>query len=294
MRHTLLALAALPALAAAPVAAEPVVLKPSSPWNVDFAADSCRLVRLFGDGENRHFLAFQQYSPAEGFGLTVAGQGFKKFRSLGKTMLRFHDAQAPRETTPFTGTIGEYGPGVVYANLGIEDEPLEDEDAADKAQTSLPGVPQLDLEQGKQVQFITLRQGKHEVRLETGSLDQAFAVINQCTLDLLRDWGLDPDRHVTAQTRPRWTNQDVIARRIQREYPAEALRVGEQGIMRMRVIVSPEGMVESCTILKTTQSEELESPACKMMKNARFDPARDAAGAAFRSYYLTSITYKMG
>lgn len=290
MRRTILALTA--ALAAAPAAAEPLVLKPGSPWNVDFAADSCRLVRLFGEGENRHFLAFQQYSPGEGFGLTIAGPGFKKFRSLGKTMLSFHDAQAPRETTPFTGTIGEFGPGLVYATIGIEEKPQQDD--ADPAQTLLPGVPMLDLEQGKQVQFITLRQGKHEVRLETGSLDKAFAVINQCTLDLLRDWGLDPERHVTAQTRPRWTNQDVIARRIQREYPAEALRVGEQGIMRMRVIVSAEGMVESCTILKATQTEELESPACKMMKNARFDPARDAAGAAFRSYYVTSLTYKMG
>lgn len=293
MRRTMLALAApVTALAAAPVAAEPVVLKPSSQWNVDFAADSCRLVRLFGEGENRHFLSFQQYSPGKGFGLTVAGPGFKKFRSLGKTMLNFHDAQAPRETTPFTGTVDEYGTGVIYANLGIEEEPPKDDTAPDP--TLHPGVPMLDLAQGKQAQFIALRQGKHDVRLDTGPLDKAFAVLNQCTLDLVRDWGLDPDRHVTAQTRPHWTNQEAVARRIGREYPAEAARIGEQGIMRMRVIVSAEGLVESCTILKSTQTEELESPACKMMKHARFDPALDAAGVPFRSYFVTSITYKMG
>lgn len=293
MRPTIAALTALSVtLAAAPVRAEQVVLQPSSQWNVDFAPDSCRLVRLFGEGENQHYLAFQQYSPTKGFGLTVAGPGFKKFRSLGKTMLNFHDAQAPRETTPFTGTIGEFGPGVIYANLGIEEEPPQDD--ADPATTLRPGVSTLDLAQGKQVQFITLRQGKHEVRLETGSLDKAFAVLNQCTLDLVRDWGLDPERHVTAQTRPRWTNQEIVVRRIGMEYPAEAARIGEQGIMRMRVIVSAEGMVESCTILKSTQTEELESPACKMMKQARFDPALDAAGVPFRSYFVTSITYKLG
>ena len=293
MRRTMLALVApVTALASVPAAAEPVVLKPSSQWNVDFATDSCRLVRLFGEGENRHFLAFQQYSPGKGFGLTVAGPGFKRFRSLGKTMLNFHDAQAPRETLPFTGTIGEFGPGVIYANIGIEEEPLKDE--ADRDQDLRPGVTMLDLAQGKQAQFVALRQGKQEVRLETGPLDKAFAVINQCTLDLVRDWGLDPDRHVTAQTRPRWTNQDVVVRRIQQEYPAEAARIGEQGIVRMRVIVSAEGTVESCTILKTTQTEELESPACRSMKHARFDPALDAAGVPFRSYFVTSLTYKLG
>lgn len=288
---TLISAVTATVMAAAPAQAEPVVVKPSSPWNVDFAADSCRLVRLFGEGENLHFLAFQQYSPGKGFGLTVAGPGLKRFRSLGRTMINFHDAQPPRETTPFTGTVGEFGTGVIYANLGIEEAPPKDDAAPSQALRS--GVPMLDLAQAKQAKFVALRQGKHEVRLETGPLDEAFAVINQCTLDLVRNWGLDPDRHVTAQTRPRWTNQDVIARRIQQEYPAEAARVGEQGIMRMRVIVSAEGTVESCTILKSTQTQELESPACKMMKQARFDPARDAGGLPFRSYYVTSITYRM-
>jgi TonB family protein len=296
MRSTLFALSALVVtLAAVPVRAAPaapLVLKPSSQWNVDYAVDSCRLVRLFGEGEDQHYLAFQQYSPSKVFGLTIAGPGFKKFRSLEKTMVNFSEAQAPRESLPFTGTIGEFGPGVIYVNFGIQEEPEQPEGEPPKAPG--PGVPALDLAQGKQVQFVTLRQGKHEVRLDTGRLDQAFAVLNQCTLDLVRDWGLDPERHVTAQTRPFWNNQDVIVRRIQREYPAEAARIGEQGIMRMRVIVSAEGTVESCTILKSTQTEELESPACKMMKNATFDPARDAAGVPFRSYFVTSITYKLG
>lgn len=298
MRSALLALAALvPTLASAPLRAEPapvnpVVLKPSSQWNVDYAADSCRLVRLFGEGENQHYLAFQQYGPAKGFGLTIAGPGFKKFRSLETTMIHFSEAQAPRESMPFSGTIGDFGPGVIYVNMGIEEEPAPT--AAEQAKAPGPGVPTLDLAQGKQVQFITLRQGKHAVRLDTGRLDQAFAVLNQCTLDLVRDWGLDPQRHVDAQSRPFWNNQEAIVRRIQREYPAEAARIGEQGIMRMRVIVSAEGTVESCKILKSTETEELESPACKMMKNATFDPARDAAGVPFRSYFVTSITYKLG
>jgi hypothetical protein len=52
--------------------------------------------------------------------------------------------------------------------------------------------------------------------------------------------------------------------------------------------------VESCTILKATQTEQLESPACKVMQRAQFEPARDAAGQPFRSLYVTSIIYRAG
>ena len=114
-----LALVTLAALIAGPALAEPVVLKPDSPWNVDFAEDKCRLTRTFGDGANRHFLAFQQYWPAKDAGLTVAGPAFEKFRSLQRTDVRFFEAQQPLRTTPFTGTVGEYGRGVIYSSLAL-------------------------------------------------------------------------------------------------------------------------------------------------------------------------------
>ncbi|TAD79661.1 MAG: TonB family protein, partial [Sphingomonadales bacterium] len=64
-------------------------------------------------------------------------------------------------------------------------------------------------------------------------------------------------------------------------------------IMRMRVIVADDGTVESCTIISSTNTKRLESPACEVMQRAEFDPARDANGTPFRSLYATSITYRM-
>lgn len=144
------------------------------------------------------------------------------------------------------------------------------------------------------MQFVALKQGGREVRLETGPLGEAFKVLNQCTLDLLRDWGLDAERHLTMQSGPRWINQAALTRKITANYPTGALAQGEQAIMRMRVIVNEQGAVESCTILKATDTERLESPACRVMQGARFEPARDAAGQPFRSLYVTSITYRIG
>jgi TonB family protein len=81
---------------------------------------------------------------------------------------------------------------------------------------------------------------------------------------------------------------------LQALYPQRALTLGEQGIMWMRVIVSPEGAVEDCVIHKGTNTLKLDSPACGMMKLAEFEPARDALGRPFRSYYATTITYRIG
>jgi TonB family protein len=132
------------------------------------------------------------------------------------------------------------------------------------------------------------------VRLETGALDAAFKVLNQCTFDLLRDWGLDPERHLTAQSKPRWVNEAALVRKIVASYPRDALVQGEQAILRMRVIVSAEGTVESCTLIKATNTIKLDSPACEVMQRAQFEPARDANGQPFRSLFATSITYRIG
>ena len=278
-------------LTGTPARAEPIVLSPSSPWNVDFAEDKCRLMRFFGEGDDRHYLLFQQYWPAREAGLTVAGPSFRKFRSLYRTDVRFFDGQDPVRTTPFTGTVDGFGTGVIFSSLSIREAQPE---AGTPEESSPRGPAQLDPAFGKKVQFLELKQGGREVRLDTGPLNAAFDVLNQCTLDLLRDWGLDPERHLTASSGPQWLNQEALARRIMANYPSDALARGEQGIMRMRVIVSADGAVESCTMLKATETERLESPACNVMKAAKFEPARDAAGQPFRSYYATSITYRGG
>lgn len=291
MRRTVLALVALStALVSSPALAEPIVLKASSPWRVDFGEDACRLIRVFGEGREEHYLAFQQYSPSSEAGMTVAGPSFKKFESLGRTQVRFFDAQEPLRARPFTGSVEDFGTGVIFSSLSLaEGAPVPN--VFDEPQQG--GIEQLDVALGQKARFVELRQGPRVVRLDTGPMGEAFKVLNQCTLDLLNDWGLDAERHQTAQIMPRWTNATPLVRKIIATYPRAGLSKGEQAIMRMRVIVSAEGAVESCTILKATNTTVLESPACEVMQRATFEPARDAEGQPFRSFYATSITYQI-
>jgi TonB family protein len=291
MRSSLLALTALAMGSTPAFAAEPVVVSPNGGWNLDYADEKCILTRVFGEGKNAHFLAFQQYWPARDAGVTVAGTGFDRFRSRAPTAVRFFDTQEAMETTPFTGDVQGYGRGVVFSRLYFAPR-APGQDAGENTSTS-PVLPQLDTALGQRVQFIELAQGGQTVRLETGPMDAALDALNQCSLDLMRQWGLDPERHLTAQSGPRWLNEDALVRRIVADYPRDAVNQGEQGIMRMRVIVADNGTVENCTINSATKTDRLESPACAVMQRAAFGPARDANGVAFRSLFATTITYQI-
>jgi TonB family protein len=288
LRRILAPLALAAVLSVSPARAEPVVIQPSSPWNVDFGEDKCRLARFFGEGEYRHLLSFEMYWPDEKAGMMVAGPALKRFGSLRQTDLQFFDAQAPVETEPFGGRAGEYGDALIYSGVRLaEGEPSQEN--FEDVETSLPG---LDTAFGEKAGFVRLKQARADVRLETGPMGKAFELLNQCTLGLVESWGLDPEKHRTLTRMARWTNSRVLVRRIQESYPFAALSTGEQGIMRMRVIVSETGTVESCTLLKATVTRNLDSPACKFMQRATFEPALDAEGKPMRSYFVSAVVYR--
>lgn len=273
---------------------EPVVLTPSSPWNAHFAAEKCRLAGVFGEGEDRHVLFLEQHYPGTGAAMTVAGPAFQNFRGQSTVKLTFSDAEEPRKTEPYKGNMGELGPALIYNGLTFR-EHSDQEDSADAgAQVPQSAIGQLDTAFGAGMDYIALAQGDKSVRFETGSMRQAFEVLNNCMISLIEEWGLDAQQQITATKRPVWRNHRSITRRIAAEYPSAALRAGESGIVRLRVIVDPKGKVEECVLNIATATEKLESPACKQMRKAKFDPALDAQGQPMRSYFATSISYLTG
>ncbi len=294
MRRTLLALTALATtLTAMPAQAKVVEIAPSSPWGLDYGETKCRLTRIFGEGDAKHVVFFEQYWPDQQVGMTVAGPSFKRFAARARTDLSFAAGQEPRRTEPFTGAVEGYGDAVIYSQINIGAALGDNAEAAADA-TEDRRLPLLDKQGARKAQFVGLKQRGDDVRLMTGPLDKAFEALDACTLDLVGTWGLDPEAQRTATRMPQWTNRDGVVRRIVAAYPREAQRKGEQGIMRMRVIVSPEGKVEDCVILKATTTDRLDSPACRAMANAQFEPALDAAGQPMRSFFAESIVYQMG
>lgn len=264
-----------------------IVLAADGPWNIDFGTNKCRLARLFGPEDNRHLLFFEQASPGSAFGVSIAGPEIGRFRNANRIYIGMERDEPMGENSDFSrGDIESIGPAIIIADhrIGLSAETQD-----------LPTLSnaEINLEEAATVDRVVMRRGRHVLSFETGDMMPPFQALNTCTKDLLRDWGLDPDQH-NAYSRPRWINEDAITRRIIDQYPSRALAFGEQAIFRMRAIVETDGSVSDCHLESSTQTRRLESPACREMMDARFEPARDADGNPMRSFYGTAITYRIG
>jgi TonB family protein len=274
-------------------AAQPVVLAPSSKWVVDYAEQKCRLFRSFGAGDQLAILYLEQSYPSERFGLTVAGPPLRGFAFPRPVMLRFNESDRENRTTPFTGNIEKVGPALIYSSIDFDHHESADFAQREDDGAQAPGLPEIARDQAARVRFLEFHQGGKTVRFETGEMAAPSAALNACALDLLRVWGLDPERQKAATRSPEWTNRDEVVRRITAKYPGGALAFGEQGIVRMRVMVGANGDVTDCQLERATSAQSLESPACKEMQRAKFNPARDRDGKPMPSYYATTIVYRM-
>ena len=88
--------------------------------------------------------------------------------------------------------------------------------------------------------------------------------------------------------------QEVWAARIQAGYPAKAAREEREGRVGVRVTITPQGRVDSCSVISSSGSADLDDAACEgMSRYARFTPALDAEGSPTPGTYSTAIVYKL-
>jgi TonB family protein len=65
------------------------------------------------------------------------------------------------------------------------------------------------------------------------------------------------------------------------DYPAEALRKGEEGTVQVELVVDTSGRVSGCTTVQTSGSATLDRATCAILsRRARFNPAHDVNGNA--------------
>ncbi|KHL24617.1 hypothetical protein PK98_11635 [Croceibacterium mercuriale] len=106
--------------------------------------------------------------------------------------------------------------------------------------------------------------------------------------------GLDPDGHRTMIQQPEPLNFATLSARVSRFYPAAAARRGEQGDLHMRLLVDEAGTATDCTVTAASQVSRITTNACEhFTQEALFLPALDAAGRPMKSFYATSILFRM-
>jgi hypothetical protein len=284
MRRAALALAAFANAISPAAGAEPVLLEPGSKWAADFARDKCRLVRFFGPESARNVMILEQYDPGERFALVVGGPAFGIINARKASTVRFLADGSPTKAEPLVGPMDGYGRSLFYLSVALaESEAKPDPEAAAKA----PAL--LDSALAAQVQFVEVSDGTDAVRLMTGPLESAAKVMNRCTLDLLGTWGLDPEQHRTATRRPRLANQQAVSDKLGQTIPWQKLDNGNgTDALRIRLITSSDGKVESCTLVETPDPKITER-LCKSLAKAKVEPGLDAAGQPMRSYITINI-----
>ena len=78
------------------------------------------------------------------------------------------------------------------------------------------------------------------------------------------------------------------------DYPIEARRRNEEGLVKLRLTVDPQGKADACAIVSSSGSIFLDDATCDLaLRRSRFLPARGAGGKAVRSSWNSGIRWQL-
>ena len=285
-------------------AVKPVRLQPSSPWVVDYAENSCRLIRVFGEGKTTVKLAFESAAPGQ-WDMLVIGKPLATYEE--QVQARFlpvgdktFDGKVARTVTNGEPAILWNQPELLPDNLIKKLEQEQKERFKNPAvRPPADNVAERD-EYKKQAQAFAAATTELEIDsrrnqpviLETGSLSKAIASFDECGRNSLKDWGVDPDledkiaRRVWATNPTGWLSAD--------DYPHDLLMRGKESEVDVRLLIDGAGKVTKCTSLSHFDDKEFNRITCaRITERARFEPAELADGTKVPSYYARRVVFQI-
>lgn len=277
------------AFAAQPLLAkdrEPITLKSSSKWVVDYDNDACHLMKQFGTGDQVLLAKFTRYQPGDVFDLGLYGTPAKLPGPVATVRIDFGLAPQPISAAAVLGNAGDK-PMMLFSSLRLDGYTWYSKDSR-----PLP-APAIAPEQEARVTAIVLRlPGNRAYRLESGELGKPLAALRECQANLLKHWGYDPAVQLSL-VRPATPINSPGSWLGSSDYPKKALDSGIQGMVQFRLDVSETGAVAGCSILFRTNPDEFADTTCKnIAKRAKLLPALDAKGAPVRSYYIQKVRWQ--
>lgn len=271
-------------------AGEPVHLAPSSPWQLRYDKEACRLSRTFGEGEQTVLLSLAKYAPGIGMEFIAVGAPLRPDGNRFAYRLDpIRDADEKRHALFGTADdgqtvwqfTGELIPRAVLAQIDGGSEP--------------GGLKAVETRTAEQTEAFTIVSGvRQPVSLRTGSLAKAMAALDTCLVDLVRSWGYDPEQLSALSTWPRPRSHPRLWIRAT-DYPDTAMRDNLAGAVRFRLAVDAEGKVSDCVVQAAYSDPAFREATCKALRHrARFTPARDAQGQPVEAYWVSSSLFTIG
>ena len=282
------------------MARETLRLKPTTKWLLNYADDSCRLARKFGESDQQVTLFLDQLEPGDWFQIVLGGKPVKpeqRDQARVDVTLRFGPSEATLGSDAYTGTMNGM-PALLVSGAHRLVPLTEAETAARKA--SYEGgpdfvIPSLSPEQERAVTFLELSEGaESDLILETGPMDQPLKALRDCAWDTIRSWGLDVEQQRTLSRKV--SNRDPLKPWFRADdYPMKMLRGGYEGVVNFRLLVDSTGKPTSCRIQTSTRPKEFDDAVCRgAMSRARFNPALDAQGNPVPSYFRSTVNFRLG
>jgi hypothetical protein len=272
-----------------PVAAQAgaTVFKPTGQWALDYGEDYCRLARTFTDGKDDLALAVERIEPGPMARLILVSNAIKPFRSADEIGWHFTPADAERKARYTHSATAD---GKQYYNLGpIMLAPFA------PAAPGQPPAPPPPFDRGKEQAVAKAMTGfvldnglNTPVQVETGDLSAPIGALQACADDLAKSWGLDPAKLRTQSSAAMPVGGGVGW------LPQGTVGFGDFGKLgggsnQVRLMVDATGKATSCTIHWPTLDATTNDKICKAaLANAKFTPAKDAAGQPMPGYWIGS------
>lgn len=258
-------------------------LSPTSKWVVNYAEDTCKLVREFGAGDQKVTLLLEQFVPGQWFKMSLVGDSIVPVSNIRpiEASLRFGPHEQEIEVAGIPATIGTTRAFLVGSMLRLAAPTEADKraiKAAEKRRDYLFELPPIGRAREQAATSLEItRLLRFNLVLDTGAMAKPLEALRECSWDTVKSWGLPVDqqkslsRKVVPTTGPqRWFSSS--------DYPGKMVRGGFEGIVNFRVIVDEAGRPVSCHIQSSTQPKEFDDAVCKqLMARGKFHPALDAS-----------------
>jgi hypothetical protein len=275
------------ALLAAPVAQaqEETVFRPSGNWTADYGDDYCRLIRTFSDGTRDMSLALERLHPGGLVRVIVVGEGMRPFRGADQITSQFLPSGTPAKLRYVRSETADGKSFVSFDPVMLTPPP---------APGAPPGPPPMysrerEREAARGISGFLLTEGLiSPVRVETGSLATPVGALQDCADDLLKVWGLDPEKHRTMTATP-VLNPNPQGVLPQGTIPFTEFSKFGGGANQVRLLIGADGKVTACAIYTPSLSQTLNERICSLAKErASFQPAKDADGQPMTSVWMGS------
>lgn len=256
-----------------------VRLRPSSAWVVDYADASCRLVRSFGEGDQRIVLGLTRYEPSNLFDLTVSGKPLK-YGNVTVVPIWFGPSAKPMKGAGIPMTQDRLT--AMFVPHFAMSASLSEQRAAIISGTDEASVTELTL----------ALPDRPQLTLALGPMGAPMQALRACTDDLVANWGFDPKQQARL-SKPAMPLGDSSKWLSEDDFPGELYTRRESAIVQYRLDVAADGSVSGCHVQDSTKLPGFAERTCKLLRQrARFSSALDEGKRPIASYFASRIEWR--